>query len=203
MIQITEDLVLGARFTVDRSGGVMLRLFEVSGLAPGKDTLAQAAAAQDGNSGSRIPRYGDPHPAVAGLFVVHVDAEPIKNSRTSAHVKVQYATPEHGSVPNVVRVSISGSSRSKLISKNPADGSQLVVKYTDPSGNVLQEFLQVPALSPNTILQFIRQELTSPLKRSMQFRGKSTQAPGRAATARPGSAVPSTRPACRTWRDMR
>ena len=177
MTQITEDLVLGAHFTVDRSGGVMLRLFEVIGLAPGKDTLAQAAAAQDGSTGTRIPRYGDPHPAVAGLFVAQIDAEPIKNSRTSAHVKVRYATPEHGSAPNVARVAISGSSRSKLISKNPADGSQLLVKYTDPSGNVLQEFLQVSALSPNTILQFTRQELTSPLKRSMQFRRKVNSSP--------------------------
>ena len=177
MIQVTEDLVLGARFTVDRSGGVLLRIFEVTGLSPGKDTLAQAAAAQDANTGSRMPRYGDPHPAVAGLFVNHIDAEPIKNSRTSAHVKVRYATPEHGSVPNVVRVAIRGSTRAKLISKSPADGSQLLVKYTDSSGNVLQEFLQVPALSPNTILEFTRQELASPLRRSMQFRRKVNAGP--------------------------
>src|SRR5437764_5554282 len=102
MIQITEDLVLGARFTVDRSGGVLLRVFEVTGLAPGRDTLAQAALAQDASTGSRIPRYGEPHPGVAGLFVVHIDAEPVKNSRTAAHVKVRYATPAAQAVPNAV-----------------------------------------------------------------------------------------------------
>ena len=41
MIQITEDLVLGARFTLDKAGGVLLRLFEVTGLSPGIDTLAR------------------------------------------------------------------------------------------------------------------------------------------------------------------
>jgi hypothetical protein len=45
MIQITEDLVLGARFTIDKAGGALLRLFEVTGLTPGRDTLAQAALA--------------------------------------------------------------------------------------------------------------------------------------------------------------
>jgi hypothetical protein len=170
MIQITEDLVLAARFTLDHSGGSLLRLFEVTGLTPGRDTLAQGAAAFDGNSGSGIPRYGDPHPAVPGLFVVEIDAEPIKNSRTGAHVKVKYAAPEASSVPNVVRIAIGGSSRSKLISRNPADGSPLMVKYTDPAGNVLQEFLQVPVLGANTLLTFTRQEATSPLRLSRRFR---------------------------------
>jgi hypothetical protein len=170
MIAITEDLVLGAQFTIDKAGGVMLRLFEVTGLEPGIDTLAQAALAQDGTTGLRIPLYGQPHPAVVGLYVNNIEAMPIGNSRTSARVKVRYATPEAESVPNAIRVAITGSSRAKLISKNPADGSKLMVKYTDSSGNVLQEFLQVPALAPNTILEFTRQELLSPLKKSQQFR---------------------------------
>jgi hypothetical protein len=170
MIAITEDLVLGAAFTIDKAGGVMLRVFEVGGLVPGVDTLAQAAAAQDGTSGFRMPQYGQPHPAVVGLYVNHVEAVPISNSRTSARVKVRYATPEAQSVPNAIGVRITGSSRAKLISKDPKDGSQLMVKYTDASGNVLQEFLQVPALAPNTILEFTRQEILSPLKKSQQFR---------------------------------
>ena len=170
MVQVTEDLVLGARFTLDRSGGVLLRVFEVTGLTPGKDTLAQAAIAQDGNTGVRIPAYGQPHPAVPGLFVLQLEADPIKNSRTSATVKVRYASPEFGSVPNVVRIAIGGSTRQKLISKSPADGSLLLVKYTDPSGSTLQNFVQVPALSPNTILEFTRQEGRSPLRLSTRFR---------------------------------
>jgi len=177
MLQITEDIVLGARFTVDRSGGVLVRLFDVSGLTPGKDTLAQAAAAQDSGTGARIPAYGDPHPAVAGLFVTHIEADPIENSRTAARVKVNYTSPEFGSVPNVVRIAISGSSRAKLVSKSPTDGSLLTVKYTDPSGNSLQQFLQVPALSPNTVLEFVRQELRSPLRLSTQLRRTVNSAP--------------------------
>ena len=170
MIQITEDLVLGARFTLNHTGATLLRLFEVTGLFPGRDTLAQAAAATDGATGSRIPLYGDPHPTVPGLFVTEIDAEPIKNSRTGAHVKVKYAAPEASSVPNVVRISIGGSNRSKLISRNPADGSPLMVKYTDPAGNVLQEFLQVPVLGANTLLTFTRQENASPLRLSRRLR---------------------------------
>jgi hypothetical protein len=170
MISITEDLVLGARFTIDKSGGVLTRLFEVTGLRPGIDTLAQAAIAQDGATGFRMPAYGDPHPAVPGLFVHGIEADPVSSSRTSARVKVQYATPEAGSVPNVVRVAITGTSRAKRVSTDPGNGSPLVVKYTDSSGNVLQELLQVPALSPNTVLEFTRQEAMSPLRKSQRFR---------------------------------
>lgn len=170
MIAITEDLVLGAQFTIDKAGGIMLRLFEVTGLEPGIDTLAQAALAQDSTSGLRIPLYGQPHPAVAGLYVNNVEATPVGNSRISARVKVRYGSPEAESVPNAIRVSITGSSRAKWISKNPADGSKLMVRYTDPGGNVLQQILQIPALAPNTILEFTRQELISPLRKSQQFR---------------------------------
>jgi hypothetical protein len=170
MIHITEDLVLGSKFTLDRGGGVLMRVFEVSGLTSAKDTLAQAALAQDGASGVRIPLYGEQHPNVVGLFVESIDAEPLKNSRTAAVVKVRYASPEFSSVPNVVTVAINGSSRAKLLSKNPADGSLLAVQYTDPSGNLLKQFMQVPALSPNTILTFTRQEIKSPLKLSLALR---------------------------------
>jgi hypothetical protein len=177
MIQITEDLVLGARFTLDRAGGILLRLFEVTGLSPGRDTLAQAALAQDQSTGTRIPRYGEPHPGVPGLFVVHIDADPMKNSRTAARVKVRYASPEVESVPGAVRIAISGTSRAKRLSRDPASGLPLLVKYTDPSGNVLQEFLQVPVLSPNTVLEFTRQEFRSPLRLSTQYRRKLNASP--------------------------
>lgn len=169
-MKITEDLVLGARFTINHTGGSLLRLFEVTGLTPGRDTLAQAAGAQDSATGSTIPRYGDPHPSAPGLFVAQIEAEPIKNSRTAARISVRYATPEASSVPNVVRVAIRGSSRAKIISTSAADGSALVVKYTDPAGNALQEFLQIPVLCPNTVLEFTRQEPRSPLRLSLSFR---------------------------------
>jgi hypothetical protein len=180
MIHITEDLVLGSRFTLDRGGGVLLRVFEVSGLTPGQDTLAQAALAQDGATGARIPAYGEQHPGVVGLFVESVEAEPVKNSRTAAVVKVRYASPEFSSVPNVVTVAINGSNRAKLLSRDPSDGSLLTVKYTDPSGNVLKDFMQIPVLSPNTILTFTRQETKSPLKLSAALRRTVNSSPWQA-----------------------
>jgi len=168
-MKITEDLVLGAKFRYTRQGGLLVRMFDVSGLMPGQDTLAQAATAVDGTSGARIPRYGDAHPAVYGLYVIALEAEPIQNSRTTARVTVTYGSPELGPVPNAVQITITGSTARKLTSLNP-DGSSMIVKYTDPSGNVLQDRLQVPILSPNTILQFTRLEPTSPLRVSTKFR---------------------------------
>lgn len=170
MIQITEDLVLGARFTLDKTGGMLLRVFEVTGLTPGVDTLAQAAVATDAGTGVQIPAYGQAHPTVAGLYVIGIEADPVSNARTAARVKVKYATPEAAAVPNGVSVRVTGSSRAKLVTRSPADGSLFVVKYTDSTGAVLQEFLQVPALSPNTILEFTRQEVHSPLAHSQSYR---------------------------------
>ncbi len=169
MVQITEDLVLGAKFLYTRQGGLLIRVFDVSGLLPGKDTLAQAATAADGTSGARIPRYGDAHPAVYGLYVIALEAEPIQNSRTAARVTVRYGSPELGPVPNAVQITVTGSTARKLTSLNP-DGTPMLVKYTDPAGNVLQDRLQVPVLSPNTVLQFTRLEPTSPLRLSTKFR---------------------------------
>ena len=108
-MKITEDLVLGAKFRYTRQGGLLVRVFDVSGLTPGKDTLAQAATATDGTSRTRIPRYGDTHPAVYGLYVIGLEAEPIQNSRTTARVSVTYGSPELGPVPNAVQITITGS----------------------------------------------------------------------------------------------
>jgi hypothetical protein len=181
---ITEDLILGARFTLDFAGGVLLRLFEVNGLSPGRDTLAQAAAGQDAASGARIPGYGEAHPGVAGLFVSSIEADPIPGSRTAATVKVRYTSPELFSVPNVAKIAIAGSNRVKSISKDPADGSPLLVKYTDGAGAVISEFLQVPVLSPNTILTFTRQEFKSPLQTSIRLRRTVNASPWQAGEAR-------------------
>ena len=89
--------------------------------------------------------------------MIALEAEPLSNSRTAARVTVRYGSPELGPVPNAVQITITGSTARKLTSLNP-DGTPLVVKYTDPAGNVLQDRLQVPVLSPNTILQFTRLE---------------------------------------------
>jgi hypothetical protein len=181
---ITEDLILGSKFTLDFAGGVLMRMFEVNGLEPGRDTLAQAALAQDADSGARIPAYGDSHPGVAGLFVSSIEADPIPGSRTAAQVKVRYTSPELFSVPNVSKVTIAGSNRVKTVSNDPADSTPLMVKYTDASGSVLQEYLQVPVLSPNTILTFTRQEFKSPLAISTRLRRTLNASPWQSGGAR-------------------
>jgi len=183
-MQITEDLVLGAKFTLDRAGGILIRIFEVTGLSPGRDTLAQAVLGQDSSTGSTIPRYGQPHPGVAGLYVDTIVAEPVKNSRTAALVAVTYASPEISSAPGAVSIAITGSQRTKLLTRSPVDNSTLQVQYTDPSGNVLTQIMQVPVLSPNTILTFVRQEVKSPLALSQQFRRTLNATPWQSGAAK-------------------
>jgi hypothetical protein len=183
-MQITEDLVLGAKFTLDRAGGVLVRIFEVTGLTPGRDTLAQAVLGQDAVTGSRIPAYGQPHPDVAGLYVESVVAEPVKHSRTAAAVRVVYASPEVSSALNAVSIAVTGSQRAKVLTRSPADGTTLQVKYTDPAGNPLTQIMQVPVISPNTILTFVRQEIKSPLMLSQQFRRTLNATPWQSGAAR-------------------
>jgi hypothetical protein len=176
MPRITEDLVLGAKYQYGAAGGMLLRIFDVSGLVPGVDTLAQAATATDSTTGRGIPHYGDPHPAVPGLYVSAIEADPIEQSRSAARVQVKYGSPELGSAPNAVKISIRGSNGTKIVSLLP-DGTPMIVKYTDPSGNALQDRLQLSVLSPNTLLEFTRQESASPLSRSLSFRRTVNSSP--------------------------
>jgi len=144
-------------------------VFDVGGLTPGRDTLASAASAVDPASNVRIPRYGEPHPSEPNLYAVDIAAAPVNGSRTAARVTVQYATSAVAAVPGAVRIRIGGASGHKMIARLP-DGTLASVKYTDPSGNVLQEYLQVPILTPNTLLEITRQESASPLSLSTAFR---------------------------------
>ncbi len=191
-----------AKFTYTRAGGSLLRLFDVSGLTPGKDTLVAAAGATDSSSGQSIPRYGDAHPTVYGLYVNEIEAEPVQNSRTAARVSVRYGSPELGPAPNAVQIIISGSNKRKLVSTLP-DGSPIVVKYTDPGGNMLRDQLQIPVLSPNTTLEFVRTEARSPLSLSAKFRRAVNSSAWQGAQQRRGSAGRSMRAARAIWRDMR
>ena len=118
---------------------------------------------------AHIPAYGEAHPAVPGLYALEIDAQPVRGSRTAARVKVRYGSPELGRIPGAVRIRINGSGGQKLLARNP-DGSLIVVKYTDPAGNALQDHIQLRVLSPNTILEFTRQETISPLRLSAAFR---------------------------------
>jgi len=107
-MQITEDLILGARYRSSLTGTALYRTFDVGGLLPGRDTLAQAASAIDSSSGARIPRYGDPHPAVAGLYANQIEAEPMRGSQTAARVSVRYGPPEVAAIPGAVSIRITG-----------------------------------------------------------------------------------------------
>jgi hypothetical protein len=168
-LRITEDLVLGASYTFTKSGPSLLRIFDVAGLTPGKQTLAQAAVAVDSVANTRIPRYGEPHPAVPGLYAIEIGAVPLNGSRTVARVTVHYGTPAQATVPGAARIRIGGANGHKLMAQMP-DGSLAVVKYTDADGNTLADHLQIPVLSPNTVLEITRMETRSPLTMSEKFR---------------------------------
>ncbi|HZL36479.1 MAG TPA: hypothetical protein VFC78_14265, partial [Tepidisphaeraceae bacterium] len=181
--KITEDLILGARYRYTKDGPTLLRVFDVTGLTPGRDTLAQAARAVDSGTGSRIPVYGQPHPAVASLYANEIDAEPINNSSTTARVTVRYGSPEYAAVPGAVRIRIGGSWGHKLLTQTP-DGALMTVKYTDPAGNAMQEHLQLSILTPNTLLEFTRQEPASPLRLSTRFRRTVNSSPWQGGNAK-------------------
>ena len=131
--------------------------------------MAQAAAAVDPVSNARIPRYGDPHPAVAGLYAIEIDAVPVSESRSAARVTVHYATPTVSAVSAAVGIRIGSATGHKMVATLP-DGSLITVGYTDPAGDALQNHLKVPVLSPNMILEITRQESASPLKLSAKYR---------------------------------
>ena len=182
-MHITEDLILGARYRYTKHGPTLLRVFDVSGLVPGRDTLAQASGAVDSAGGAHVPRYGEPHPSVANLYAIEVDVQPAHAASTAARVVVRYGSPEFAAVPGAVRVRITGSSGHKLVSRLPS-GDLITVKYTDPAGNVLQDHLQIPVLSPNTVLEFTRQENASPLRLSSRFRRTVNASPWQGGDAR-------------------
>ena len=175
-IHITEDLVLGASYKLDKSGMTLVRIFDVGGLIPRQDTLAQAAAANDVVSNVRIPRYGDPHPMVPNLYAIEIQATPINGSPTAARVTLSYGTPAQASVQGAVSIKVSGSGGHKTVTQTP-DGELISVQYTDPNGNVLENHLEIPILAVNTVLEVTRMETRSPLSASMQFRRTVNSSP--------------------------
>jgi len=182
-LRITEDLVLGASYTFTQAGPSLTRIFDVAGLTPGHQTLAQAAAAVDPIANTRIPRYGEPHPAVPGLYAIEIGAVPLNGSATAARVTVQYGTPAQAVLPGAVRIRIGGVDGQKLMTQLP-DGTLAVVKYTDADGNKLQDHLQIPVLSPNTLLEITRMENRSPLTLSEKFRRTVNASPWQGGDAR-------------------
>lgn len=167
-MRITEDLLLGAKYSLTHSGATLVRLFDVSGLTPGQQTLAQAAAAVDSVTNTRIPRYGDPHPAVPGLFAIEIDATPLDGSRTAARVSVKYGTPTQAPLAGAVQVRIGSANGHKLLTQLP-DGSFPTVSYTDGNGNTLQQRFQIPVLTAGATLEIVRMEPQSPLKLAQKF----------------------------------
>jgi hypothetical protein len=59
-----------------------------------------------------------------------------------------------------------------------------MVKYTDADGNTLADHLQIPVLSPNTILEITRMENRSPLAMSEKFRRTVNASPWQGGDAR-------------------
>ena len=169
MAQITEDLVLGASFTISRTGASLVRVFDVGGLTPGRDTLAQAATAYDPAGNIRIPRYGEAHPSAANLFANEINAVPINGSRTAAKVTVQYGTPAQAATPGAAQIRIGGVGGHKMTAI-AADGGLVAVSYATPLGEQHANYLQVPILVANTLLEFTRVESASPLRLSEQYR---------------------------------
>ena len=144
------DVIDGAKYSIDRTGGHRTKIWFVTGLDSTTDVLAQACL-----SVPFIPRYGQPHPTVGGLYVKNIEAVPWpKNSQTSAKVTVQYESPEYsGGAAWKVRI---GSSQQQIKTTRDKDGAILSVSNLDGAPGDINNRQPVTgtALVSGTILEF-------------------------------------------------
>jgi len=184
-IRIAEDIVRGARYRVGRDGGSYTRVFYVTGLdatAPAAQRMADAAKAIDATTSSAIPAYGEAHPTIAGAYAAEVDAEPLESARDKARVTVIYSTAAPlGSADSSTNllVRINGVTQEAVTSLD-INGNMLRVGYVpgadpgsvpgDSDPNRKDDVGRVRVFEPDTLVEFVRNESSSPLANSLQYR---------------------------------
>lgn len=176
-VSITEDRIEGATFVYDVNGGQLDRIFTVEGLSPGSDTLAQAALAVDSSSGFFIPRYGQAHPKIAGMYVTRVKSDPLmKGAKSSVRVVVTYSSPQVALGGGVI-VRGSGTSAMRILAKDEK-GKPLFLTYEDllNAGVIYTQTVKLQIPAPHAILEFERIEPNSPVSNIRQYVSKVNSA---------------------------
>lgn len=177
-IQIVEDRVIGAKYGYDVSGGKATRIFTVKNLPNQSNMLYLACFAQDSITNLRIPRYGQAHETIPGIYCQSVDAEPLgRESRINAIVTCGYGWNVIGG--GTVQVRLSGMRSVQRANKDPISGNFFTVTYQAPGGVPLSTaYVQFDIYTSHLVLEISRLENVSPKLKSAAYCGKTNQEAG-------------------------
>src|SRR5438046_713924 len=120
--RVIEDLVEGHRYSEDKDGGKLVRVFKHLDLTRGPGTLSEARQALG-------LTYGSAHPNDPSMFVTNIDVEPVLKSREQARSMVTYKTPDSqfgGIVPPEGVLRWRGGLR-QIETERYADGSLILI----------------------------------------------------------------------------
>ncbi len=167
-VTVTEDLIVGHRLRYNYGGRELKRVFFVEGLTSGSDTLIQAAAA------SGIPAFASLHPDDPNIIADDFDVEPWPaTSKTSAKVTVLY---HFVTLSPTFQPVIEFNATSIIEATNyDSDGNTILVAYTPPGGEEVDEIGQVTHNRPIGILTIERVEYEDPTPR-LDYFGKLNSA---------------------------
>jgi len=164
MIQVRIDRIEGSACRLSADGLEADRVATVSGLSGHAADRLHAAVEAAG-----IPRIGDAHPTIAGLYAHRIEVVP--DGATAAVVTIHYRSrsAEMGEVP-VVEV---GSSVVQTTTDTDEVGRRIAVSYspTGTSTDMKTQGARLSVLAPQTTLRFARTEDANPLAKARSFAG--------------------------------
>jgi hypothetical protein len=192
-VTISEDVVDGMAYSIDRDGGSLDRRFVVKGLdsisGPVGDsqTLWLASVAVDYTSGISIPQYGQSHPTIPFIFCQQVQCRP--HGRFQAIVTAHYGWQSYAL--GQVQIKITGTRNVLRANKDPTTQQPFVVTYTQPAMAGFVNGLPI-VFAPQTgsnlcqfdissfhiVVEFTRVDYFSPLQLSAQYAGCTNMEPG-------------------------
>jgi hypothetical protein len=176
-VAVKLDLITDSGIEITADGPVVNRVGIVSVIESASDRWSWDAVQAPG-----VPRYGDPHPNVPGVYVQSVSARP--EGKDKARVLITYRTSRNVSdeVPDdeaEPRISV-GSTFVTEITQVDKDGFALNVSIDvtdiDENGNEVTttetRIQQTEVQRPHGVLSLTRRELRDPLEKSLEFTGK-------------------------------
>lgn len=155
-VTITEDIIGGAKYQLNKDGGTLVRVFTVEGLLQTTgDNVFTATVVQDSFTGKRIPQYGQGHPQIAGISVSNISSTPLmKNDKTAVRVEVTYLSQQINPSSNFVKVEITGSNGTETFNRWPKgttpggklDGEIILIGYCK-DGRKFDEFIDPASIA--------------------------------------------------------
>lgn len=170
-MSVEINIVDSSKLSETSSERKMTRLVKVTGLDINSSAPARLNTALNENG---VPRIGDPHEAVPGLFVVSREATGV--GPTHVDVRLEYSTRTL-SLPGGQNATIRYSSGVEgLLTFYDATGKKIEVEYTGPNGNTEGPVAgSVTKRIPRMIVTAERTELNDPLNKIKSFVGTVNQ----------------------------